>query len=227
MKRIKFNLKLDNKSILNIEGLRDNFEVIEVLNYFKKGQLETWLELREEIEYLNQVQSISKDLEDKEIASKLLDIFEIEDLNDSLDVIFFNKKLEEQVIQVKDFEEYISLFNELKDNLISEQDHNKILLTIKKLEEFISLFELIANSYLRTLYEKNKVSLVYLYGNEKFRGYFNNNEYLKVKVLKELFSKYFIDKNKIKKDYIDFKFIENEINKMEEDKKKRPTYLDI
>lgn len=221
MGKLKFNLKLDGNPVKNIEDLRDNFNVFDILEEFKQGKLERWLKDREEIEYLNQVQSISKDLEDKEIALKLLDIFEIEDLNDSLDVIFFNKKLEEPMIQVKDFEEYISLFKELKDNLISEQDHNNILLTIKKLEEFISLFELIANSYLITLYNKNKVSSVYLYGNKNFRGYFDRNEHLEAKILKDLFSNNFINKNKIKIEYIeDFEKIKNKKIKNKEQKNK-------
>jgi len=77
IKLVKFNLLVDEKRCRSIEDLRDNFNLLDVLEHFERGKLEKWLKIRKFDSYYEQIKAI----EDKEITPELLqklcDIFEV------------------------------------------------------------------------------------------------------------------------------------------------------
>ncbi|MEI0538624.1 tetratricopeptide repeat protein [Brachyspira pulli] len=92
MKKIKFNLQINGKTCFNIEQLRDNFNINDVVELFDKGVLKRWLSIHN-----------LKELEDK--VSSI-------DINTSLDnkvreltLIFFEDTNKAEEIIKKYFEE--------------------------------------------------------------------------------------------------------------------------
>ena len=92
MKKIKFNLQINGKTCFNIEQLRDNFNINDVVELFDKGVLKRWLSIHN-----------LKELEDK--VSSI-------DINTSLDnkvreltLIFFKDTNKAEEIIKKYFEE--------------------------------------------------------------------------------------------------------------------------
>ncbi|WP_022954624.1 hypothetical protein [Leucothrix mucor] len=45
-KKIKFNMRLDGNPVRNIEGIRDNFSIDDVLEVYQSGVLQRWLKSR-------------------------------------------------------------------------------------------------------------------------------------------------------------------------------------
>lgn len=76
-KTVKFNLILDGYPVRNIEGLQEHFSIEDMLDYYNKGLLERWLEVRNYSGQLEKVRAI-KESDIKGIARELVSIFEIE-----------------------------------------------------------------------------------------------------------------------------------------------------
>ncbi len=82
-KTIKFNLLCDDKPIRNIDDLKENFVIEDVLNYYNNKLLQKWLKVRGVGEELDKVYKITEAVEEK-IIYKLIEIFEIETNTDSI-----------------------------------------------------------------------------------------------------------------------------------------------
>lgn len=91
-KTIKFNLRLNNNQIRNIEDLQNNFSIEDMLSYYENGLLHRWLNVHGYIDELNGVKKINS-VTPKEIITKLIKIFNIDDnienLEESLYILNF------------------------------------------------------------------------------------------------------------------------------------------
>lgn len=77
-KTIKFNLILNGNRVRNLDGLRENFSVEDILEYFDNGILEKWLKIREYEEEYEAVSSIDKSSDIKEKIKAFVEIFAID-----------------------------------------------------------------------------------------------------------------------------------------------------
>ena len=77
-KTIKFNLILDNVPVRDIDGLRENFSIEDILSYYSNKILHRWLEVRGYHEELAEVNAIPVNSDTYTIISSLIQIFRIE-----------------------------------------------------------------------------------------------------------------------------------------------------
>ncbi len=118
-KTIKFNLILDGKPVRDIEGLKENFNIDDLLLYFKSGLLKRWLAVRNISDIIEKLDAIKTD-DPIEIAKSLIRVFEIENSKDKIleGVHSFKFNLEKEIALAK-FEE-----NNFKEREIIKNYHN-------------------------------------------------------------------------------------------------------
>ncbi|MDJ0732699.1 MAG: hypothetical protein QNJ47_01215 [Nostocaceae cyanobacterium] len=149
-KMIKFNLVVDNIPIRTIEELKNNFNIDDILEYYKGGILERWLTVRELKDYLKKVKAIHSD-DDIAIARQLINIFQVGGEEDKIDyaleVLRFEKNREARLkeLEEKDIrrnniitayhQEYEAILNALKPTSFTITEW-----TIDKLTEIYYVF---------------------------------------------------------------------------------------
>ncbi len=77
MKLVKFNLIVDEEKCRTVEELRDNFNLINILEHFESGKLEKWLKVRK-YEELEVIKTIDRGGDTLDIAKRLCEVFEID-----------------------------------------------------------------------------------------------------------------------------------------------------
>lgn len=125
-KTIKFNLKLDGNPVRTLEGLQDNFNIEDILMYYRCGVLQKWLKLRGYHE--EEAQAAAIGAQDTEgIIKALAKIFRIEVDDDDLDAFFktdeYKAHLRENMAKnkadEKDFQQNVTSYLEEYDVLIA------------------------------------------------------------------------------------------------------------
>lgn len=76
-KTIKFNLKCNGETIRTPDDLSENFDLDDILFYYRKGLLKRWLEVRGLTEQAEKMSEISTE-DDTEIVAALMELFEME-----------------------------------------------------------------------------------------------------------------------------------------------------
>ncbi len=144
-KQIKFNLKIDNVQIRNLEQLRENFCIDDIIKYYREGLLQRWLLVRgytQELELVNQINSD----DDKIVITELIKIFGIETSDSEIRQAIHSMEYDEKITKLhkeilndsnnihsqfdKYFTEYKNLVNDIKEN---PNDMPKIKSVVKKL----------------------------------------------------------------------------------------------
>jgi hypothetical protein len=96
-KTIKFNLICDGKPVRNIDDLRENFSIDDVLNYYENKLLQRWLKVRGYEEELRKVEEISSS-KSGDIVKKLISIFDVETtlavVEENIYILDYRKKRE-------------------------------------------------------------------------------------------------------------------------------------
>jgi len=119
-KKIKFNLIVDGVRCRNIEDIKNNFNVLDLIEYLKNGKLLKWAQVRNLDELSIQIENInSKD--DLEISKQLCEIFEID-----CDESDLKNELNQTIEQLNDKSIIKNLDQFLKDidNRIKELEKN-------------------------------------------------------------------------------------------------------
>jgi hypothetical protein len=75
-KTIKFNLLIDDEPVRNLDDLQANFNIEDILTAYKSGLLKRWLETRELKDKISELDKISSDKDDIEVAKELCCIFD-------------------------------------------------------------------------------------------------------------------------------------------------------
>lgn len=100
IKLVKFNLLIDGQRCRTIEDLRNNFNILDVMEEFQNGKLEKWLKVRNFNEQFEQVKAIDKNSDLLQIAQQLCKIFDVTvsegDLKNELMTIEYQKLSQEQ-----------------------------------------------------------------------------------------------------------------------------------
>lgn len=146
MKKIKFNLYTNGIGVANLEDLQEHFNIDDIVNHYKSGLLQKWLEvqgLQEELEKLNKLS-----IEDNELISKLLNIFEIKYSKEDIEEIELSRSyltnkqkfLENFKNNQNDFnqclEDYFSEFRSTLHQIINNSRNKAIIkANLKRLED--------------------------------------------------------------------------------------------
>ncbi|KAB0241428.1 hypothetical protein EZJ55_13495 [Microcystis aeruginosa EAWAG127a] len=106
-KTIKFNLILDGHPVRNLEGLRENFNLDDLLKYYENGVLIKWLTVRgyhHELSSLNAAGSQDK----REIAKQLVATFGIKIREDKLqETLYCIEFYYEHINKLKEFQKLV------------------------------------------------------------------------------------------------------------------------
>ncbi|NEO37942.1 MAG: hypothetical protein F6J90_17045 [Moorea sp. SIOASIH] len=105
-KTIKFSLILDNTPVIDLDGVRENFNIDDILRYYKSGLLQKWLAVRGFTDTLSRLEDISAE-SDLEISKELVKIFEME---------IEATKLEESLYSIQFHEEWQNKVNDYAKN---------------------------------------------------------------------------------------------------------------
>ncbi|NEP50425.1 MAG: hypothetical protein F6K65_17055 [Moorea sp. SIO3C2] len=105
-KTIKFSLILDNTPVRDLDGVRENFNIDDILKYYKSGLLQKWLAVRGFTDTLSRLEDISAE-SDLEISKELVKIFEME---------IEANKIEESLYSIQFHEEFQNKVNDYAKN---------------------------------------------------------------------------------------------------------------
>ena len=75
-KKLKFNLIVDGVRCKNVEDIQNNFNILDLIEYFKNGKLIKWAKVRDLDDLIQEIENIQSD-DNLEIAKKLCRIFTI------------------------------------------------------------------------------------------------------------------------------------------------------
>lgn len=95
-KTIKFNLILDGHPVRTLEGVQEHFSIEDMLEYFRNGLLERWLNVRGYEEKQEAVLDIDPEADDDEVIRALIRIFDIsigsEDVEKGIKILAYLKE---------------------------------------------------------------------------------------------------------------------------------------
>ena len=196
IKKIKFNLMLGDKYCKNIEEVKNNFNIHDILYYFDKGILEKWLDIQNLNDILEKVSNIDKNDNALKKIDSLIDIFYEDDINkenikemhkevayiiglenkrkDDLEILSQNDFKEKEVINnyFKNYEDITKLIIEKKE------DYELIKSLVKNIEDnFINIFAYDFYNFYKGVKEAECIfGILSIFANEKTREYFLNDK---------------------------------------------------
>lgn len=184
-KTIKFNLVCNETAIRNLEDLRNNFVIEDVLAYYNNKLLHRWLEVRGYLTELEKVSAITCE-ESVGIIKELINIFDVvsdekkvEESVYMLDYLQERRKLcsiyEEQNFKTKTIvDDYETGYRQLVDGILSNPDDvARIKANIAEMaENYKWVLEMNHRSLFYTLKEKSALAVMCLLMNEDLRKYY-------------------------------------------------------
>jgi hypothetical protein len=188
-KTIKFNLIVNDTPVRDLEDLRNNFSIEDILEYYQNGLLQRWLSVRGYENLLTEVNKISGDT-NLERIQQLIQTFEIEHNEQKikegvaiLDFIEERKSLldiyKERNYKVEEIiNDYHSDYEYLVFNIIQNRDNMPVIkASIKELEtNYIGLFKLNYLELYNNLITNAPLAIFAILMNETLREYFIKNE---------------------------------------------------
>jgi hypothetical protein len=211
-KRVKFNLIIDDKAVRDLNGIKENFNIDDLIDYYYSGILERWLDVRGFEDELNRIRDIkSNKLFD--IVTKLADIFQVQ--NSNLEKAIYHieyirekrEKLEQfrkDEFQISDIiDSYHNGYNRQK-SIILENSSNRALIkeSVSIIEnEYLELFKLNYRAFFVDFFLNSPLTVLPILMNKKLRGFLLQD----VDIHKEIKSIMDIRDNEIKKIYSQFK----------------------
>lgn len=189
-KMIKFNLILDGNPIRNIEQLKENFCIEDILNVYNNGLLHKWLNVRNYTSYLDKVKLINNK-SDLDIIVELMDIFDMDynedklyDISNMIDYIH-EKNVKNEIDTISGFsnfsiQEYHQGYEKTINSILKDKYNiGKLKVIAEVLEEkYIELFKLNYDKIYKILIEKAPLCILVMLSKEKLK-----KELLKVKSL--------------------------------------------
>jgi uncharacterized coiled-coil DUF342 family protein len=157
-KKIKFNLILDGKDVRDLDGLRKNFNLDDLLSYFQSELLHRWLDVRGFHKELNMVRTLSKDSDLLTIGKGLIEIFHNESSEDDLyHLLFLQERREtlQRILQNAEshqdiIDEYHKRYELLKSKMFENSNNFEYVKgAVREIEKsFFPLFRLEAKELL-------------------------------------------------------------------------------
>jgi len=189
-KTIKFNLILDGIPIRDIEGLQDNFCIEDILEFYKKGLLQKWLEVRGFDKYLAEVETIQKD---KNPIYQLLRIFDIEKSEREVkEVVCSLQFWEDRKAELEDWHkkdtqmqrkiaDYHDSYNKLKEKISENKEDMPFMKTaVKKISSnFLEIFKIDYQSFFEDFRNNSPLVIYAILMNEHLRTFFLDHASIK------------------------------------------------
>jgi DNA-directed RNA polymerase subunit F len=214
VKKIKFNLILDGNPVRNIEQLRENFNVDDIIEYSKNGLLLKWLDIRGYHDYKHRIELISQKNSLKYLK-ELIKIFSIP--QDS-------ENLEEALLEIESREAKYNKLKELAElkfnfDVIIHRYHNDYETLKNKIEEnstniaflknsnsqfekdFFELFKLEHKQLFYRFFEDYPLVIIVFLMSERLRGFFLND----TKIIDKITDIFEIKKREVQKIYSQYR----------------------
>lgn len=180
-KKIKFYLHCNGQKIANMEALRKNFNLEDIVEQFQSGKLQRWLESQGFVRELEKVRAISaKGIE--QVAKELLKVFELELSADEekdaiMDILYTQKRhaflqkianaQKEHVEVIRSYHKgFQELFNEILANPTDRILIKRNLQSIAK--EHLNLVLLYRISFVSLLKVRAPLALLLSFGVQEF-----------------------------------------------------------
>lgn len=192
-KKIKFNLILDGIPVRDLNSLKENFNLDDLIAYFRGGVLQRWLEVRDFKEELKEVEQIDKSGKTDEVAERLIeifnsshtlekDIFHIQFQEERRE--FLNRVLESELSQKEIISEYHKRYSLLKESMIKSCDNLSFLQSsVEEIErDFLLLFQLEAKELLNSYVKDYVLIAIAFLLNRTLREYLLKNRDIKSKL---------------------------------------------
>jgi hypothetical protein len=172
-KAIKFNLIIDSKPIRSLEDLQDNFNIEDILDAYKKGLLNRWLETRDLKAQMSALEKISGD--DIETALELCRVLlgtkcTKEQLEAAVYPYAYKEKEKEQLQQYKNLkeqkEDVIRAYHETYDKILKELEDNGDNYSLIKscvaemFKNYFGLYRLDANNFYEFFIKHNPLVIL-------------------------------------------------------------------
>jgi hypothetical protein len=192
-KVIKFNLPLDGTSVRDISGLKESFNIDDLLAHFENGTLQRWCKVRGFEKELKAVLEISNTFSTFQKGEKLIEIFGVKNFKKE-DIYHLQLKRErERYLEKIDLanireREIISNYHKEYLRIKSEIDLNKdnfnyLKEAFSEIEKFyLPLFQLEAKELISEYMSKNILASLSILKNETLREYILNYRELKSKI---------------------------------------------
>lgn len=209
MKQIKFNIVSGNVHCRNINDLKENFNIHDILNAFEDGILERWLLSQKLDDIYNKVSNIDKSSSDSQKIESLIKIvYEDEKegfinniCREALSIIDYESRRKTELENINNFnierekiidgyfKEYEDLIQHIIDNRenydIVKEDINKISIYFRDIFK-INYYHL----FMKLHDNKNILAVISLLANEYTRPYIINNNELMNKTYSKLWGGY-------------------------------------
>ncbi|MBE2939755.1 hypothetical protein [Anoxybacillus flavithermus] len=188
-KTIKFNLILDNQPVRNIDDLKNNFSIEDMLDVYKNGLLQRWLSVRGYNDYLNKVNSITAH-SNTEIIQQLIKIFEMECDDDKIkESIAILEYVNEQAALLEEYKKanyqvksiiddyHVGYESVIMDIIENKDNMPKIKANIQEIEKnYMGLFNLNYKDLYETLIEQAPLAVFAILMNDGMRSCFLDSE---------------------------------------------------
>jgi len=146
-KAIKFNLILDGKPVRDLEGLRENFNIDDILDHYNSGVLQRWLEVREYPEHLKKILDVRSE-DELDIVESLIGVFDVVKNSEEVKRALFKfKSKKERELYLDKIEaskikrnEVISSYHENYNKLINDMIEKADDITFSK-QSLINIFK--------------------------------------------------------------------------------------
>lgn len=188
-KTIKFNLICNGYPVRNLEDLKENFLIEDILEYYHNGMLVKWLTVRGYDKYVESVNNIREET-NKDIIIELVKIFDIESDEEKVrKCVYILDYINEKIRSIDAYREghykieniikdYHYKYNKIiKDIFENKDDMAKIKANICMIEEnYLELFKLNYLELYNLLIENAPLAIFAILMNESMREYFLNQD---------------------------------------------------
>lgn len=196
-KIIKFNLIIDGNPVRDLNGLRENFNVDDILNYYRNGLLIKWLASRGYTEELSNITAISSE-DNLDIISEIADIFRVNiETHQAEELLYLFdcrkewnaslSQLDKCNFQHQDvIKNYCAGYDSLLKGILNDKDNMALIKSSMKQisENYIDVFRYHLPSFCDEFIEKSPLAIFALLINPTLRKLFLDFDLISEKIRK-------------------------------------------
>ncbi|WP_409305732.1 hypothetical protein [Peribacillus sp. SCS-155] len=200
VKTIKFNLILDGINVRDLEVLKNNFNIDDILEYYHSGLLHKWFSVRGMDSYVEKLTEVQEE-NDLGIIKKIIEILNIKinptEVEEAIYSIKYQKEQQEILDMYKEsnftinqiIDDYHQGYSKLVNQLLDQkEDIAFIKATIKEIiQNYEGLFRLNTRHFYEYFIEKAPIVIFAVLLNDQARKVFLNHKYVKEVISKIAF----------------------------------------
>ncbi len=189
-KAIKFNLMLDSKPVRDIEGLRENFCIDDVLDFYQKRLLQKWLKVRGYEDLLEKVEAIKAN---QSAVIELIKIFDIQKSEKEIKEAVYSlefwqeRKIELEEWHKKDLRikeivaDYHNGYDVLKAKILENKEDMPFMKSATKeiYDKYLEIFRIDFRYFFNDFKEKSPLIVYAVLMNQDLRKFFLEDNSIK------------------------------------------------